>query len=321
MSTSAPPPMPEVMLTPQAAGILSGIGNTPLIDLGELVREVNPKVRLFAKLESVNPGGSIKDRPVANMIVKAHAAGRFTGGRRLLDSSSGNAGISYAMLGAALGVPVTMVVPGNASQERLDRIVAHGAELITTDPIEGYDFALREARRLAEKHPDRYWYCNQYANDDNWRAHYKGTGQEILNQVGAEIDAAPDVFVGGVGTGGTLTGVGRRLKEANPDIHLVSVIPEIFPGIEGLKPLGHPGDIVPDILDQSLMERRTEVTIDDALAMCQRLVRLGLFVGPSSGAYVHAALEVADSGRFCNIVTVLNDTGERYLSTGMWGRE
>lgn len=313
--------MPETMLTPQAAGILSAVGNTPLIDLGELVREVDPEARLFAKLESVNPGGSIKDRPVANMIVKAHAAGRFRGGRRLLDSSSGNAGISYAMLGAALGVPVTIVVPGNASQERLDRIVAHGAELITTDPIEGYDFALREAKRLAEKHPDRYWYCNQYANDDNWRAHYNGTGQEILRQVDAITGAAPDAFVGGVGTGGTLTGVGRRLREANGEVHLVSVIPEIFPGIEGLKPLGHPGDIVPDILDRSLMQQRIEVTIDESLAMCRQLVRYGLFVGPSSGAYVHAALQVAGEGRFKTIVTVLNDTGERYLSTGMWARE
>lgn len=315
MSGSAPPSSPDA---PQAAGILAGIGHTPLVELR--LEDMPAGARLFAKLESVNPGGSIKDRPVARMLTQALAAGRFAGGRRLLDSSSGNAGISYAMLGAALRVPVTIVVPGNASQERLERIAAHGAELILTDPIEGYDFALREARRLAEERPDRYWHCNQYRNDDNWKAHYHGTGGEILAQVREQAGALPDCFIGGVGTGGTLTGVGRRLREANPGVHLVSVIPEIFPGIEGLKPLGHPGDIVPDILDQSLMERRIDVTIDQALAMCRRLVRLGLFVGPSSGAYVHAAAQVAAEGRFKTLVTLLNDTGERYLSTGMWAQ-
>jgi len=316
MSTSAAQSTAED-LTPQAAGILAGIGNTPLVEL-ELIREVDPQARLFAKLESVNPGGSIKDRPVAHMLTQALTAGRFADGRRLLDSSSGNAGISYAMLGAALGVPVTIVVPGNASRERLDRIRAHGAELILTDPIEGYDFALREAKRLAEEQPERYWYCNQYRNDDNWRAHYHYTGAEILTQVQDQAAALPDAFVGGIGTGGTLTGVGRRLREANPGLHIASVIPELFPGIEGLKPLGHPGDIVPEILDQSLLERRIDVTIDQALTMCYRLTRYGLFVGPSSGAYVHAALQVAAEGRYRTIVTVLNDTGERYGSTGMW---
>lgn len=300
-------------------GILAGIGHTPLVEL-ELAREINPCVRLFAKLESVNPGGSVKDRPVARMLTQALAAGCFTHGRRLLDSSSGNAGISYAMLGAALGIPVTIVVPGNASQERLDRIAAHGAELILTDPIEGYDFALREAQRLAATYPDRYWHCDQYGNDDNWRAHYDGTGGEILDQIHEFVGTLPDAFVGGVGTGGTLTGVGRRLREANPDLYIATVIPDTFPGIEGLKPLGHPGDIVPAILDQSLIDRRIPVTLDEALAMCQRLVRAGLFVGPSSGAYVHAALLLADSGRFRTLVTLLNDTGERYGTTGMWAR-
>ena len=300
--------------------LLAGIGNTPLVEI-EFVREVASDGRLFAKLESVNPGGSVKDRPVARMLMQAQAAGRFAGGRRLLDSSSGNAGISYAMLGAALGIPVTIVVPGNASQERLERIAAHGAELVITDPIEGYDFALREAHRLAEEQPDRYWYCDQYSNPDNWRAHYEGTGGEILRQLDAHDIAAPDAFVAGVGTGGTLTGAGRRLCEARADTWIAAVIPETFPGIEGLKPLGHPGDIVPKILDESLIDERIPVTLDDALAMCRRLVREGLFVGPSSGAFVHGALQLAASGRFHTIVTVLSDTGERYVSTGMWGRQ
>jgi cysteine synthase B len=252
------------------------------------------------------------------MLTRALGAGVFTGDRRLLDSSSGNAGISYAMLGAALGIPVTMVVPGNASRERLDRIAAHGAELILTDPIEGYDCALREARRLAAEYPDRYWHCDQYGNDDNWRAHYEDTGAEILEQLRSHVGAVPDCFVAGIGTGGTLTGVGRRLRQAEPSTHLAVVVPEVFPGIEGLKPLGDPNDIVPDILDLSLIQERVPVTLDQALLVCRDLVREGLFVGPSSGAYVYAALKVAASGRFAHIVTVLSDTGERYGSTGMW---
>ncbi|OGA39189.1 MAG: cysteine synthase [Betaproteobacteria bacterium RIFCSPLOWO2_12_FULL_62_13] len=308
---------PETVNLQSGQAFLSRIGNTPLVEIG-LAVELARGVRLFAKLESINPGGSIKDRPVAHMLTEAIAADRFSGGRRLLDSSSGNAGISYAMLGAALGIPVTIVVPGNASRERLDRIAAHGAELVITDPLEGYDFALREAQRLAADHPDRYWYCDQYSNPDNWRAHYSGTGAEILAQVAQETEAVPDAFVAGVGTGGTLTGVGRRLREARPDVHIAAVIPETFPGIEGLKPLGHPGDIVPRILDESLIDERIPMTLDEALAMCRRLTRQGLFVGPSSGAFVRGAIQLAATGRFRVIVTLLNDTGERYISTGMW---
>jgi cysteine synthase B len=222
------------------------------------------------------------------------------------------------MIGAALNIPVTIVIPGNASRERLDRIASHGAEIIKTDPIEGYDFALREAQRLARENPDKYWYCDQYSNDDNWRAHYESTGPEILKQVEEITGAVPDAFVAGVGTGGTLTGTGRRLREANPNILICSVIPELFPGIEGLKPLGHPGDIVPAILDQSLIDERIELTLDESAQMCLRLARQGLFVGPSSGAYVTAARQIAQRAEYKTIVTVLNDTGERYGSTGLW---
>ena len=301
-----------------ADSLLAAIGGTPLVEL-DLVQEVAAGTRLFAKLEGCNPGGSVKDRPVARMLIRGLREGRLAGGRCLLDSSSGNAGISYAMLGAALGVPVTLVVPGNASRERLARIRAHGAELILTDPLEGYDQALREARRLALAHPDRYWYCDQYSNPENWRAHYETTGREILEQVRALAGADPDAFVAGVGTGGTLTGAGRLLRESAPDIFIASAIPEPFPGIEGLKPLGEPGDIVPAILDAGLVDARIQVGIEQATAMCRRLAERGLFVGPSSGAYVHAALEIAAGGRFPTIVTVLSDTGERYGSTGMWG--
>jgi cysteine synthase B len=302
-----------------ASALIARIGHTPLLEL-RLARRVAPGLRLFAKLESVNPGGSVKDRPVARMLLEGMAAGRLAGGRRLIDSSSGNAGISYAMLGAALGVPVTVVVPGNASRERLDRIAAHGAELVITDPVEGYDFALREAHRLAAEQPDRYWHCDQYGNAENWRAHRDGTGAEILAQLEAAGEGPPDAFVAGVGTGGTLTGVGRALRAARPGVFIAAVIPETFPGIEGLKPLGHPGDIVPKILDESLIDERLPVTIDEALATCRELSREGLFVGPSSGAFVHGALRLARRGTLRTCVTLLSDTGERYTSTGMWRR-
>ena len=302
-----------------AAGVFSGIGGTPLVEI-EGLEGKPPGVRLLAKLEGVNPGGSIKDRPVARMLSAALRAGHLAGGRRLLDSSSGNAGIAYAMLGAALGVPVTLVVPGNASRERLERIEAHGAELILTDPIEGYDFALREAHRLAAEQPEKYWHCDQYSNEHNWRAHYEDTGGELLEQLAKAAGGPPDALVAGVGTGGTITGVGRRLREANPDLHIACVVPELFPGIEGLKPLGAPGDIVPAVLDQDLIDERIAVRLEEATAVCRQLSRSGLFVGPSSGAYVHAALKVAATGRYATIATILSDGGERYASTGMWAR-
>jgi len=302
-----------------ALALTRAVGDTPLVELDRLPG-LPAGVRLFAKLEGLNPGGSLKDRPVLRMLLRAREEGRFAAGRRLLDSSSGNAGIAYAQFGAALGIPVTLVVPGNASRERLQRIAAHGAELRLTDPLEGYDQALREARRLAEEQPQRYWYCDQYSNPENWLAHYHSSGREILEQTRAVTGAPPDAFVAGVGTGGSLTGIGRRLREAHPETHIATVLPDRFPGIEGLKPLGEAGDIVPAILDQALIDQRILVGIEQATAMCRRLAALGLFVGPSSGAYVHAALGLAASGRFRTLVTLLPDTGERYGSTGMWGR-
>lgn len=306
-------------LSPTAESLLAGIGDTPLIELTDLAA-LPVGVRLFAKLESVNPGGSIKDRPVSRMLTRALAEGQLDGGRRLLDSSSGNAGIAYAQLGAALGVPVSLVVPGNASAERKARIRAHGAELIETDPIEGYDFAIETARRLASEQPERYWYCDQYSNPHNWQAHYEGTGPELLEQVQRATGGPPDALVVGVGTGGTLTGLGRRLREAGT-LHLRAVIPDLFPGIEGLKPLGEPGDLVPAILDESLIDERRRVGCELALDTCLRLAGRGLFVGPSSGAFVAAAIELAGRGLHRTVVTVLSDTGERYQSTGMWGGE
>lgn len=299
------------------APLLAAVGRVPLVEL-TVAAELAPACRIFATLEGLNPGGSIKDRPVARMLLNGLRDGKLAGGRRLLDSSSGNAGISYALFGAALGVPVTLVMPGNASRERIDRIRACGAELILTDPLEGYDFAVREARRLASQHPDLYWYCDQYSNPDNWRAHYDSTAVDLLDGIVARTGHLPDALVAGIGTGGTLTGIGRRLKEVAPAARVVAAIPDTFPGIEGLKPLGQPDDLVPAILDQRLIDRRVAVRMEDAIPMCRRLAKAGLFVGPSAGALVNVACRVAIEDGCRIIATVLPDTGERYVSTGLW---
>ncbi len=293
---------------------LSAIGNTPLVRV-DAAEATHPGVEIHAKLESFNPGGSIKDRPVLRMLCAAVADGRLAAGRTVLDSSSGNAGIAYAMIGSVLGFPVELVVPGNASEERKKRILAHGARLVFTDPVLGYDEAMREVHRRAEREPAKYFFCDQYANGDNWRAHYETTAEEILRQ----LPAPPTHAVLGVGTGGTITGVGRRLREAVPGIEIACVIPDSFPGIEGLKPLENPEDIVPKILDQSVIDRRIKVTIDEAYEECSRLARHGFFVGQSSGAFYRGALEVARSApKGSRIVTVFPDLGERYFSTRLW---
>ena len=292
---------------------LRAVGNTPLVPV-PLFRDALPAVEVLAKMESLNPGGSLKDRPVLRMLMAALADGRLAPGQTVLDSSSGNAGIAYAMVGRFIGHPVEIVVPDNASLERRKRMLAHGARLVLTDALQGYDEALREVRRRWEADRDRYFFCDQYCNPDNWRAHYETTAAEILEQTGGRLTH----LVLGVGTGGTVTGVGRRLKEHDPRIRLVCVVPDVFPGIEGLKPLGNPGDIVPEILDERLIDERVPVTSDEAYAMCGRLARAGFFVGQSSGAYLVGVERVArreGRGRF---VTLFNDLGERYFSTGLW---
>jgi cysteine synthase B len=269
---------------------------------------------VFAKLESLNPGGSLKDRPVLRMLLGALEDGHLKPGKTVLDSSSGNAGIAYAMIGRIIGVPVEIVIPNNASAERKKRMLAHGARLTFTDALLGYDEALREVRRRFEADPDYYFFCDQYSNQDNWRAHYETTAVEILQQTGGRVTHV----VVGVGTGGTLTGLGRRLKEHDPAIRLICVIPEAFPGVEGLKPLGRAEDIVPAILDEKLIDERVPVTVDEAYRMCVRLAAAGFFVGQSSGAYMAGVERVArrtGRGRF---VTLFNDIGERYFSTRLW---
>jgi S-sulfo-L-cysteine synthase (O-acetyl-L-serine-dependent) len=292
---------------------LAAIAHTPMVRV-DVLRDELPDVEVLAKMEHLNPGGSIKDRPVVRMLLSALDDGRIGSGQTVLDSSSGNAGIAYAMVGRIIGVPVEIVIPDNASAERKKRRHAHGAQLVFTDAQLGYDEALREVRRRFKANPDRYFFSDQYGNEDNWRAHYETTAAEILEQTGGRLTH----LVVGVGTGGTLTGVGRRLKEHDPAIKIVSIVPEVFPGIEGLKPLGRPEDIVPAILDQSLIDERVSITSEEAHAMCVRLARAGFFVGQSSGAYMVALEQVARRERRGRFVTIFNDLGERYFSTRLW---
>jgi len=289
------------------------IGNTPLLHL-EFYREQYPQAEIHAKIECFNPGGSIKDRPVRRMMLEAIANGDLTKDKTILDSSSGNAGIAYAMMGAILGYKVKLVVPGNASNERKVRLEAHGAEVIYTDPMLGYDEALRTVHQIYEDNPDEYFFADQYANENNWIAHYETTGEEILNQTGGEITH----FVCGVGTGGTITGVGRRLKEYDNSIQIYCIRPERFPGVEGLKPLGQPEDIVPEILDESVIDGYVDVPIEETANQVHLLARQGLFMGQSSGALLYGTCEVADMFPDAKVVTVFPDFGERYFSMGLW---
>lgn len=292
---------------------LNLIGNTRMAEI-LCFKEEFPEVSIYAKAEYANPGGSLKDRPVRRMLLEAVIAGKIGQGQIVLDSSSGNAGIAYAMIGAMMKVPIQIVVPGNASKERKLRIQAHGATLVQTDPMEGYDEALREGHRIAEREPDKYFHCNQYSNDNNWLAHYHETAAEILVQTDGKLTH----FVSGIGTGGTITGIGRRLKKDLPGVEIVQIVPEDFPGVEGLKPLESPGDIIPKILDLSVVDQKVRVTSADAARMCALLAQYGIFAGQSSGAYLQGVYETAKRIRKGVIVTILNDIGERYMSTRLW---
>ncbi|MCB9727677.1 MAG: PLP-dependent cysteine synthase family protein [Deltaproteobacteria bacterium] len=299
------------------------VGDTPLVRI-DLLRAECPDVEVHAKVESFNPGGSLKDRPVLYMLLQALEDGRLDASRTIIDSSSGNAGIAYAWIGNVLGLSVKLVIPDNASAERKKRMIAHGAQIHYTSAQDGYDEALREVRRLAHAEPDRYFFCDQYGNEYNWRAHYESTAEEIWAQTGGRVTH----FVAGVGTGGTITGVGKRLKELNPKVQVHCVVPDAFPGVEGLKPLKDPEDIVPAILDQTVIDRMWDSDVDASWAMSQRLARAGVFGGQSSGAYMAGVRDLARAhqqavrdGRADGpavIVTMVNDIGERYMSTRLW---
>ncbi len=286
------------------------VGNTPLIPLRKVTGQLAPGVKVFAKAEWFNPGGSVKDRPALNIVRTALERGELTPGKRLLDSTSGNTGIAYATFCAALGIPVTLALPANASPERITMLRALGVELILTDPLEGSDGALLTARELAARHPDRYFYANQYNNPANWLAHYHSTGPEIICQTHGAVTH----LVAGLGTAGTLMGTGRALREHNPAVKLIAVQPASpFHGLEGLKHM--PTAIPPAIYDPSLPDEIVEVETEDAHAMTRRLAKEeGLFVGISAGAAAVAALKVAAELRAGVVVAIFPDGGLKYLS-------
>ena len=293
------------------------IGHTPLLRLRTFERDC-PGVEVYAKAEWQNPGGSVKDRPAARMIAEGERKGTLTPDKVILDATSGNTGIAYAMIGAARGYRVRLCVPSNVTPERKQILGTYGAELIYTDPMDGSDGAIREARRLYAEAPDRYFYPDQYNNDGNWQAHYETTGEEIIAQTNGRVTH----FVAGLGTSGTFVGVGRRLRaferEQNRRIELVSVQPDSpLHGLEGLKHMDTA--IVPGIYDRSLANEDLRIGTEAAYEMVRRLaLEEGVLVGPSSGAALAAVLRVAKRIHDGVIVTVFCDGGERYLTQRFW---
>jgi cysteine synthase B len=298
--------------------VVERIGNTPLVRLNALTRDL-PGVALLGKAEWYNPGGSVKDRAAANIVAEARRSGQLTPGKILLDSTSGNTGIAYAMLGAAEGFPVTLCMPENVSRERKQILQGYGANILYTDPAEGSDGAIRMAHELAARHPEKYFYADQYSNDANWKAHYCSTANEIWQQTRGRITH----FVSMLGTSGTFVGTTRRLKELNPRVQCISLQPDSsFHGIEGAKHMA--SAIVPKIYDPTLADQNLEIATEDAYAMARQLSRgAGLLVGVSSAAAVVGCLKIArelslEKGNEAVIVTILCDSGEKYLSERFW---
>ena len=298
--------------------IEAAIGNTPLIRLRNLTRGLPDNIEINAKAEHLNPGGSIKDRAALAMILAAENSGELTNDKTILDATSGNTGIAYAMIGAARGYRVTLALPKNASAARKRILKLYGASIIETDPLNGTDGAQIVARELAEKFPDRYFYADQYNNDANWQAHFETTAPEIWQQTDGRITH----FVAGLGTTGTFVGTTRRLKEFNPNLTAISVQPDLpVHGLEGMKHLGSAR--VPGIYDPQLADRNVEIATEDAQEMTRRLaLDEGLFVGVSSGANVLAAVRLAkELDREAVIVTVLCDGGGKYVDDNFWNEE
>ena len=296
--------------------LLSTIGRTPLLRLERLAPK-RPGVEIYAKAEFQNPGGSVKDRAARAIIEDAVARGRLRPGATILDATSGNTGIAYAMLAAAHGYKLKLCVPENVTRERLRTLRAYGAEVVLTSAMESSDGAICEARRLYQQAPERYFYADQYNNDANWRAHYETTGPEIL----AQTDGRVTHFVAGLGTSGTFVGTGRRLREYRADIRLISVQPDSpLHGIEGLKHME--SAIVPGIYDPVLADEDVRVTTERAHELTRRLAaEEGLLVGASSGAALAAALDVAEREPTAVIVVIFPDSGTRYLTETFWERQ
>jgi cysteine synthase B len=298
-------------------GLLAEVGSTPLIPLQRITRDLAPGVRLLAKAEWFNPGGSVKDRPARAIIQAARIAGELGGGRVLLDSTSGNMGIAYATLAPALGVPVHLAIPANAGQPRLNSLRALGAQLTLTDPLEGSDGARQVATHMAAEAPDRYYYADQYDNPANWRSHFETTGPEIVAQTHGSVTHV----VAGLGTTGTSTGIGRYLRQNLPTARMVAVQPDgPLHGIEGLKHL--PSSDVPSIYDPDVPHEQVTVSTEAAYAMTRRLAREeGLLVGISSGAAAAAAVEIAKGLTKAVIVAIFPDSGVKYLDENFWSAE
>jgi cysteine synthase B len=303
---NVPSPPPDL----EGMALLQAVGNTPLLPLRRVTKGIPPKVKVFAKAEWFNPGGSVKDRPAFNIIRSAVCDGQLLPGMRLLDSTSGNMGIAYATFGAALDIPVTLALPSNASPERISILRALGAELVLTDPLEGTDGAIHVAHQMVKERPDLYFYANQYDNPANWQAHYRTTGPEVVDQTGGTVTH----FVAGLGTSGTLTGVSKYLREYNPAIQIISAQPDSpLHGLEGLKHM--PSAIQPAIYDPNIPDRNLDISTEKAYEMVQRLVREeGYFAGISSGAAVVAALQIASELEEGVVVTVFPDAGYKFLS-------
>src|SRR5256886_12596280 len=295
---------------------LEHVGSTPLLRLERVARDL-PNIQLLGKAEWMNPGGSVKDRAAANIVTEARAAGRLGPGKILLDSTSGNTGIAYAMIGAAQGFPVTLCMPENVSVERKRILHAYGANIIYTDPADGSDGAIRKARELYSEQPDRFFYADQYSNDANWRAHYHGTANEVWQQTEGRITH----FVAMLGTSGTFVGTSRRLKELNPNIRCISLQPDSpFHGIEGAKHMA--SAIVPRIYDPKLADEDIEIATENAYAYAIRASREeGLLLGISAGAAIAGCMQVAQRLRKDEeavIVTIFPDSGDKYLSERFW---
>jgi cysteine synthase B len=296
------------------ASLLSTIGRTALLRLGRLAPD-RPGIEIYAKAEFQNPGGSVKDRAAAAILADAEERGLLHPGSTILDATSGNTGIAYAMIAAAHGYKLKLCVPENVTPERLRILRAYGAEVVLTSAMEGSDGAIREARRLHQQDPDKYFYADQYNNPANWRAHYETTGPEIIEQTGGRITH----FIAGLGTSGTFMGTGRRLREFRSDIRLISVQPDSpLHAIEGLKHMDTA--IVPGIYDPILADEDVRVTTERAHVLTRRLAaEEGLLVGASSGAALAAALDIASREREAVIVTIFPDSGTRYLTESFWG--
>ena len=295
---------------------VSRIGNTPLLRLERIARDL-PNIQLLGKAEWYNPGGSVKDRAAFNIVQEGRRAGRFTPGKTLLDSTSGNTGIAYAMIGAAEAFPVTLCMPENVSVERKRILHAYGANIIYTDPGEGSDGSIRKVRELYAADPEKYFYADQYSNDANWQAHYHGTANEIWQQTEGRITH----FVSMMGTSGTFVGTARRLKELNPEIRCISLQPDSpFHGIEGAKHMA--SAIIPKIYDPSLADEDLGIATEDAYATAIRASREeGLLIGISAGAALAGCLHVASklpTNQEAVFVTILPDSGDKYLSERFW---